>query len=94
MKFERRLRQLETKLISEPVILFFADGSTRELRGGGDFVLRLFRGVFGSANLGPTQNDQLNLIRRCIGSKEPSAGRLVELLHCFLCAQDDGQADS
>jgi hypothetical protein len=36
MKFEKRLRALEAQLISDPVILYFEDGRTREICGPGD----------------------------------------------------------
>jgi hypothetical protein len=88
MNLEKRLRALEAKLISDPVVIYFADGSTRELHGPGDFVLRLFQGVFG-ADLSPTHAAQLDLIHRCVGSEEPGGGRMVELLHCLLHARAD-----
>jgi hypothetical protein len=91
MNFERRLRALEARMITDPVILHFADGSTRELRGPGDFLPRLFPGVFGEANLSPGQAAQLDLIRQSVGSKEPGGGRLVELLQCFLHAQAEAR---
>jgi hypothetical protein len=91
MNFERRLRALEARIITDPVILLFADGSTRELRGPGDILLRLFPGVFGRGNLSPGQSAQLDLIRQSVGSREPGGGRLVELLQCFLHAQTDAR---
>jgi hypothetical protein len=91
MRLERRIRAFEASLIMDPVILHFADGSTRELHGPGDFLLRLFPGVFGKANLSPRQAAQLDLIRQSVGSKEPGGGRLVELPQCFLHAQADAR---
>jgi hypothetical protein len=91
MNFERRLRALEARMITEPVILLFADGNTQELRGPGDFLLRLFPGVFGKANLSPGRSAQLDLIRQSVGSREPGRGRLVELLQCFMHAQADAR---
>jgi hypothetical protein len=88
MNFEKRLRALEAKLITEPVVLHFADGSKRELHGPGDFVLRLFQGVFG-ADLCPTHAAQLDLIQQCVGSEEPGGGRMIELLRCLLHARAD-----
>jgi len=86
MKFAKRLRALEARLITEPVVLYFADGSKRELHGPGDFVVRLFRGVFG-ADLTPVQAAQLSLIRECVGAEEPGGGHMVELLRCMLHAR-------
>jgi hypothetical protein len=91
MNFERRLRALEARMNTDPVILRFADGSTRELRGPGDFLLRLFPGVFGKTNLSPGQAAQLDLIRQSVGSKEPGGGRMVELIQCLLHAQASAQ---
>jgi len=78
-------------MITDPVTIHLADGSTRLLCGPGDFLLRLFPGVFGRANLSPGQAAQLDLIRQSVGSKEPGGGRLVELLQCFLHAQADAR---
>ena len=33
MRLEERIRALEARFISDPVILYFADGSTREICG-------------------------------------------------------------
>ena len=87
MNFEKRLRALEARMISDPVVLSMPDGSKRELHGGGDFLLHLFPGVFGKANLSPGQAAQLDLIRQSV-----HAQRLVELLQCFLHAQSDARA--
>jgi hypothetical protein len=86
MKLERRIRALEAKLFTEPLILHFADGSTRTIYGGGDFLMGLFKGVFGRADLGPGQAAQLDLIRQCVRSEEPGGGRMLELLRCLLLA--------
>jgi hypothetical protein len=88
MNLERRLRALEAKLITEPVVLQFANGSMRELHGPGDFVLLLFRGISGG-DLNPTHAAQLDLIRHCVHSEEPGGGHMIELLKCLLHAQDD-----
>ena len=88
MNFERRIRALEAKLITEPVVLHFADGSKRELHGPGDFVLRLFQGISG-ADLNSTHAAQLDLIRRSVHSEEPGGGHMIELLKCLLHARDD-----
>lgn len=87
MNFEKRLRALEARLTTEPVVLYFADGSKRELHGPGDLVVRLFRGVFGSADLGPAQTEQLDLIRESVSAEEPGGGHMIELLKCLLHAR-------
>jgi hypothetical protein len=91
MNFERRIRKLEARMIAEPVILQFADGSTRELHGPSDFLVRLLRGVCGRADLGIGQREQLELIRQSMYAHEPAGGRLTEFLRCLLHAQADAQ---
>jgi len=90
MNFEKRLRALEARLITDPVILHFADGSKRELHGPGDFASRLFHGVFG-ADVSPAHAAQLELIRECVGSEEPGGGHMIELLRCLLHARTDAR---
>jgi hypothetical protein len=94
MNFEKRLRALESKLITDPVILHFSDGSTRELHGSGEFVFRLFQGVLGTADLRPGQAAQLDLIRQCVGAEEPGGGHMIELLQCFLRGQAEAGENS
>jgi hypothetical protein len=87
MNFEKRLRALEARLNTDPVILYFADGSTRVFCGGHGFLVRLLRGVCGRADFSAGQTAELALIRQCVGSKEPGGGRLAELVRCMLHAQ-------
>lgn len=82
MRLEKRIRALEVKMITDPVTLFFADGSTREICGRGDSLLHLFTGLGGEADLSPAQAEQLDLIRRSVRVQEPS-GHLVQLLRCL-----------
>jgi hypothetical protein len=84
MKFERRVRALEAKLITDPVVLHFADGSTREMRGRGHFLLQLLCGACGGLELRPEQAAQLELIRQSVAAQEPGGGRMVEVLRCCL----------
>ncbi len=84
MRLERRVRALEARLITDPLVLYFADGSTREIHGRGDFLLNLFQGACGGADLSPWQAEQLELVRRSVGAQEPGGGRMVELLKCLL----------
>lgn len=80
--------------MTEPVILHFADGSTKSLFGYGDFVLRLFQGVFGSGVLSPGQASQLDMIRQCVSFTEPGGGRMVELLRVLLNAREQSRPKS
>jgi hypothetical protein len=84
MRLEKRIRALEARMITDPLVLYFADGSTRELRGRGDFVMGLFAGACGGAELSSMQAEQLELIRQSVSAKEPGGGHMTEVLRCFL----------
>ena len=94
MRVEKRIRALEARIITEPVVLYFADGSTRELRGQGDFLLRLFHGACGRANLSPGQAEQLELVRRSVGAYEPGNAHMTDLLRCFLNGPAEEQSSA
>jgi hypothetical protein len=93
MKLEKRIRLLEARMISVPVVLFFGDDSKRELHGEGGFLVRLLRDVCRGADLSPGQTPQLDLIRRSVYAQEPAGGRLTELLRCLLHAQADARGN-
>ncbi|MGA2150083.1 MAG: hypothetical protein ABSH49_34590 [Bryobacteraceae bacterium] len=84
MKFEKRIRALETRFLGDPVILYFADGSTQEICGRGDHLLNLFVDACGGADLSRWQAAQLELIRQSVDAQEPGGGHMIEVLHCFL----------
>jgi hypothetical protein len=84
MRLEKRIRALEARMIADPVILHFADGSTEEIRGPGDFLLSFFAGAFGGVELSPAQTAQLQLIRQSVDAEEPGGGSMVELLRALL----------
>jgi hypothetical protein len=83
MRFERRIRALEARMIADPVVLYFADGSEREICGRGDFLLSLLTGTCGK-KLSSRQAAQLELIRQSVGAREPGGGHMVELLRALL----------
>ena len=84
MSLGKRVRALETRYNREPVILTFPDGTTAELRGHGDFLLRLLADFCGGAELRPEQVAQLNLIRGSSSAREPDGARMTEVLRCVL----------
>jgi hypothetical protein len=84
MRFEKRIRALEARLVSDPVILHFLDGSTKEIRGHGDFLSDLFAGACSGVQLSPVQKAQLELIRTAARAEEPGGGRMIELLNSIL----------
>jgi hypothetical protein len=90
--FKRRIEALEARMISDPLILQFADGSTREIFGPGDFLLDLFCGACkGDPN--PVQSAQLGLIGQCVTATEPGGGHMVELLRSLLNSPVDPGGD-
>ena len=93
MRLEKRIRALEARIITDPLILYFADGSTRELRGRGDFVMGLFAGACGGAELSSMQAEQLELIRQSVGAQEPGGGRMTEV-RCFLNGPAEAQSSA
>ena len=84
MNLRRRLAALEKRLISEPTLLVMPDGRTASIPGRGEYLLQLFVAAVGSANISAAQAAELELIRQSTDAKEPSGGRIVELIRCFL----------
>jgi len=72
---------LETRYIKDPVVLYFADGSTAEVCGHGDFLLRLLVDICSGGELRPEQAKLLDLVRRSVGALEPGGARMIEVLH-------------
>ena len=83
MKLHQRLEALEKRFVSEPTLLFMADGKTVSLTGPNAYVLTLLGLITHPERATPTQAAHLNLIEKCVGSKEPGGSHLVELIQCF-----------
>jgi hypothetical protein len=95
MNLEKRVRALEKRMLSKPVILHFADGSTKEIRGPRGFLVKLFAGLSGE-KLDPEQAEQFELVRRCIRAEEPGGGHLIAMLKALMPEPGDegwGQED-
>jgi hypothetical protein len=92
-RLEKRIRALEARLITDPVVLYFADGTTREICGRGNFLLRLFESACGGADLTTDQAEQLDLIRRSVAAREPGGGHMIELVRCAPHAQAEERGD-
>ena len=84
MKIERRLRALESKMFADPVILYFADGSTREICGRADYLLKLFCTACYGGELSPRQSAELDLIRGSVSAGGASCAQMTQLIRCFL----------
>jgi len=93
MRLEKRLRALEARLVSNPVLLDFADGTTREIHGRADYLLDLFAGACGHQNLSSKQSTDLELIRQCLSAREPGGGHMVEVIQCLLQGRGDPAYD-
>jgi hypothetical protein len=83
MRIERRLKVLEKKMKSEPVLLIFEDGSRQEIHGPKYFLLDLLVATGQPSELTPVQTEQLTLIRKSVRALEPGGGRLTEIIRCF-----------
>jgi len=77
MRLEKRLRALETRLRKEATVLFFADGSTVEIRCD---LLDLFVCTFGGTPLSVEQAAALEAILCCVGAREAGGARLTEVI--------------
>jgi hypothetical protein len=84
VRVEKRVRALERRFKSDPVVLYFGDGSTREIRGPRDFMLRLLVAAAWGGDLSPGQQEQLELIRASVDSVEPDRAHLVDVVKCYL----------
>jgi hypothetical protein len=84
MRLEKRIRALEVRMLSDPVILHFANGSTREIYGRGDYLIYVFAGVFGHRDLTEAEAADLALVRKCVFAQEPGGGHMVELINAVL----------
>jgi phosphosulfolactate synthase (CoM biosynthesis protein A) len=80
MKIEKRIRALEARMSSDPVVLHFADGSTRELRGQRYFLLDLIGVACRGADISASQAAQLEAVRQSLWAEEPDGGRLTEVI--------------
>jgi len=93
MRFERRLRALERRLITEPTVLHFADGSTRRLHGRPEFLLRLVVGSCGGGELTPFERTQRDWVLKSVDADEPGGGRMCELIRAIAHSPTSDQYD-
>jgi hypothetical protein len=93
VRIEKRVRALEARFIKDPVVLYFADGSKREIRGHGDFLLNLVADACRGTELGPGQAAQMDLIRQSVAAQESGGGHMVEVLRCLLDGPAEGRGN-
>ena len=84
MRLEQRVRALEARFHADPVILYFADGSTKEICGRADYLLNLFCAACYGGDLSPRQAAELDLIRDSVGEGGASCAHMTQLIRCFL----------
>ena len=84
MRLEKRIRALEARMLADSVILYFADGSKREICGRADYLLRLFCTACYGGELSPRQAAELDLIRDSVAAGGASCARMTEIIRCFL----------
>jgi hypothetical protein len=84
MRLEKRVRALEARMLADPVILYFEDGSTREICGRADYLLKLFCDACYGGELSPRQAAELDLIRDSVGEGGASCAGMTEIIRAFL----------
>lgn len=85
---EKRIGKLEAAVEARTcrVLLRMRDGSSREISGPRDLLLRLHYALCTGRKLTPKETEQVNLISRAIGAKEPGRGHMVEIIWAGLSA--------
>jgi len=73
-------------MYSDPVILHFADGSTREICGRADYLLRLFCDACHGGDLSPRQAAKPDLIRDSVSAGGAGCAQMTQLIRAFLLA--------
>jgi hypothetical protein len=86
MMLARRVRALEASTVrhTNPITLFFADGSKVTWPDGERRWRRLWKGFHAPEELRPQEAADLELIRRCVGSQEPGGAQMLTLLNAVL----------
>jgi hypothetical protein len=87
-KLKERVDALEVTLREEWAILYFEDGTTREIRGPRGFLFRLFRATRVGPDVTPGQAEHLKLIRQCVGAREAGGAHMVDLIKCMMAAEE------
>ena len=88
MKLTRRVQALESTILRDAIVLHFADGSMRALRGPRYFMLRILKAVGDAEGATAWELEQLELIRRCVSAREPGGAHMVELVKVMLLAAE------
>jgi hypothetical protein len=89
MSLDKRLRRLETTLLSDPIVLVFADGSTRGIRYPGLGMLSLFMAALSAEQPDSLMRQHLDWIRDCVGYVDPGGGHMIEVIKLAMQANAD-----
>ena len=79
MNLKRRVETLERRLICDPATLFFADGTSAQIGGRGDYIVKLF-----AAAVRGERSPQMELVARSVRSEEPGGGHMLDLARALL----------
>jgi hypothetical protein len=83
---QKRLKALESGMLTGRVTLLLPDGRERELVGPPGYVLRLLSGA-SSGDLTDQEASDWEAIRRCVGAKEP--GRMIQMIKALMEPADE-----
>lgn len=83
MRLEKRIQALEALLLSDPVMLHFADVGMESLTDPRYFLLDLLSSA-SSGNLSPQQGAQLDRIRKCAFEQELGSERVAPLMQSVM----------
>lgn len=89
MRLEKRIRRLETTFLSDPIVLVFADGSTRGIRYQGPGMLSLFMAALSAEQPGPLMREHLDWIRDCVSYVDPAGGHMIDIIKQALKTNPD-----
>jgi len=89
MRLDKRLRRLETTLLSDPIVLVFADGSTRGIRYPGLGMLSLFMAALSAEQPDSLMRQHLDWIRDCVGYVDPAGGHMIDVIKVALKTNPD-----
>jgi hypothetical protein len=89
MQLDNRVRRLETSLLSDPIVLVFANGSTREIRYQGLAMLGLFMAALSGEGVSPQMRQHLDWIRDCVEFRDSGGGHMIEVIKQAMQANSD-----
>ncbi len=89
MSLAKRVRRLETRLFCDPIVLVFADGSTREIRYEEAGMLRLFMAALSGEVPNPLMRQHLDWIRHSVEYRDAGGGHMIDMIKQAMEANAD-----